>query len=129
MTAAVFKNPIQSGRYLGQKWSDWNPWIDIYMPMSYRSHFLGDFDTYCTHLTEITARQLEWTRHERPMYAGIYTSDLYKEEASSRTYPPGKLVRAIDAARAAKPDGIAIFSAGSLRSQNLWPQLEAVFKA
>jgi uncharacterized lipoprotein YddW (UPF0748 family) len=25
MTAAVFKNPIQSGRYLGQKWSDWNP--------------------------------------------------------------------------------------------------------
>ena len=44
MTAAVFKNPIQSGRYLGQKWSDWNPWIDIYMPMSYRSHFLGDFE-------------------------------------------------------------------------------------
>jgi uncharacterized lipoprotein YddW (UPF0748 family) len=129
MTAAVFKNPIQSGRYLGQKWSDWNPWIDIYMPMSYRSHFLGDFDTYCTHLTEITTRQLEWTRHERPLYAGIYTSDLYKEEASSRTYPPGKLVRAIEAARAAKPDGIVIFSAGSLRSQNLWPQLEAVFKA
>jgi hypothetical protein len=97
--------------------------------MSYRSHFLGDFDTYCAHLTEITARQLEWTRHERPLYAGIYTSDLYKEEAASRTYPPGKLVRAIEAARAAKPDGIVIFSAGALRSQKLWPQLEEVFKA
>jgi uncharacterized lipoprotein YddW (UPF0748 family) len=129
MTAAVFKNPIQSGRYLGQKWSDWNPWIDIYMPMSYRSHFLGDFDTYCTHLTEITTRQLEWTRHERPVYAGIYTSDLYKEETASRTYPGSKLVRAIEAARTAKPDGIVIFSAGSLRSQSLWPQLEEIFKA
>ena len=128
MTAAVFKNPIQSGRYLGQKWSEWNPWIDIYMPMSYRSHFLGDFDTYCAHLTEITARQMEWTGHERPVYAGIYTSDLYKEEAGTRTYPPAKLVRAIEAARAATPGGIAIFAAGSLKSQNLWPQLEAIFQ-
>jgi uncharacterized lipoprotein YddW (UPF0748 family) len=128
MTAAVFKNPIQSGRYLGQKWSDWNPWIDIYMPMSYRGHFLGDFDTYCSHLTEITARQMEWTRHERPLYAGIYTSDLYKEESGTKTYPPAKLVRAIEAARAAKPDGIVIFAAGTLKSQGLWPQLEAVFR-
>jgi uncharacterized lipoprotein YddW (UPF0748 family) len=127
MTAAVFKNPIQSGRYLGQKWSDWNPWIDIYLPMSYRSHFLGDFDTYCSHLTEITARQMEWARHEKPVYAGIYTSDLYKEESGTRTYPPAKLVRAIEAARAAKPDGIAIFAAGTLRNENLWPQLEETF--
>jgi uncharacterized lipoprotein YddW (UPF0748 family) len=128
MSAAVFKNPIQSGRYLGQKWSDWNPWIDIYMPMSYRSHFLGDFDTYCAHLTEVTARQLEWTYNERPLYAGIYTSDLYKEEAGTGTYPPAKLARAIEAARAAEPGGIAIFSAGSLQSQKLWPQLEEIFK-
>jgi uncharacterized lipoprotein YddW (UPF0748 family) len=129
MTAAVFKNPIQSGRYLGQKWSDWNSWIDAYMPMSYRGHFLGDFDTYCSHLAEITTRQMEWTRHERPLYAGIYTSDLYKEEAGTKTYPPAKLTRAIEAARAAKPDGIVIFSAGSLKSQGLWPQLEAAFKS
>jgi hypothetical protein len=39
------------------------------------------------------------------------------------------LVRAIEAARTAKPDGIVIFSAGSLRSQSLWPQLEEIFKA
>ena len=127
MTAAVFKNPIQSGRYLGQKWSDWHPWIDTYMPMSYRGHFLGDFETYCSHLTEITARQMEWTRHEKPLYAGIYTSDLFKEEAGTKTYPPAKLTRAIEAARAAKPDGIVIFSAGSLRNQGLWPHLEEAF--
>ena len=129
MTAAVFKNAIQSARYLGQKWSDWTPWIDTFMPMSYRSHFLGDFQTYLDHLTEITGRQMEWTRHEKPLYAGIFTSDLYKEEAQSRVYPPEKLTRAIEAARAAKPDGIVIFSAGTLTRQNLWPQLEAVFKS
>jgi hypothetical protein len=38
------------------------------------------------------------------------------------------LVRAIEAARAAKPDGIVIFSAGSLKSQGLWQQLEDVFR-
>jgi len=71
MSAAVFKNPIQSARYLGQKWSDWTPYIDIFMPMSYRSHFLGSFETYLDHLTEITARQMEWTRHEKPLYAAF----------------------------------------------------------
>jgi len=127
MSAAVFKNPIQSGRYLGQKWSDWTPWIDVFMPMSYRSHFLGDFETYCDHLAEITARQLEWTRHEKPLYAGIFTSDLFKEERESRTYPPEKLARSIDAARKARPDGIVLFSAGSITRQNLWPAVESAF--
>ncbi len=128
MSAAVFKNPIQSGRYLGQKWSEWTPWIDIFMPMSYRSHFLGDFDTYLAHLTEITARQLEWIRREKPLCAGIFTSDLYKEERQSGTYPPEKLTRAIEAARAAKPDGIVLFSAGAITRQNLWPVLENLFR-
>lgn len=128
MSAAVFKNPIQSARYLGQKWCDWTPWIDIFMPMSYRSHFLGSFETYLEHLTEITARQLEWTHHEKPLYAGIFTSDLYKEERQSGSYPPEKLARAIEAARKAKPDGIILFAAGPLTRQKLWPALESVFK-
>jgi hypothetical protein len=71
---------------------------------------------------------MEWTRNQRPVYAGIYTSDLYKEEAGTHTYPAAKLARAIDAARAAKPQGIVVFAAGTLKSQNLWPQLEASFK-
>ncbi|MEI9972746.1 MAG: hypothetical protein WDO73_12210 [Ignavibacteriota bacterium] len=63
----------------------------------------------------------------KPLYAGIYTSDLFKEEAGTKTYPGAKLMRAIEAARAAKPDGIVIFSAGSLKSQGLWPHLEEAF--
>jgi hypothetical protein len=38
--------------------------------------------------------------------------------------PPDKLARAIEAARRAKPDGIAIFAASSLKREKLWPALE-----
>ena len=34
ISAAVFKNPILSSRYIGQHWNDWTPWIDVYMPMT-----------------------------------------------------------------------------------------------
>jgi uncharacterized lipoprotein YddW (UPF0748 family) len=216
ISAAVFKNPVQSARFIGQRWHEWSQWIDIYMPMTYRSHFAGSFETYLDHLTEITARQLEWTRRERPLYAGIASTYLYREEmqpledlreavtalknvpaiderkraekanaiaasyysalkerlggfspererelaalvasvsedggrgatteaidklATSlnqlrRNLPPGfcppeKLQRAIEAARRSKPDGIAIFSAGNLTIEKLWPTLETAFK-
>jgi uncharacterized lipoprotein YddW (UPF0748 family) len=125
MSAAVFKNPMQSARYLGQKWCDWTPYIDIFMPMNYRSHFLGSFELYCEHLGEITARQLEWTRREKPLYSGIGAFDLFREDGDAS--PPVKLVQAVAAARAAKPDGIIVFSAGALTRRNLWPALEEVF--
>jgi uncharacterized lipoprotein YddW (UPF0748 family) len=80
ISAAVFKNPILSSRYIGQHWNDWTPWIDVFMPMTYRSHFAGSFDSYLDHLTETTERQLDWVNHERPVYAGIATTYLYREE-------------------------------------------------
>lgn len=79
-SAAVFKNPILSGRFIGQHWDEWTDWIDVYMPMTYRSHFAGSFDAYLDHLTETTARQIEWIRHKRPIYAGIASTYLYREE-------------------------------------------------
>lgn len=215
MSAAVFRNPVQSARFIGQQWHEWTPWIDVFMPMTYRSHFAGSFEDYLAHLTEITGRQLEWTRHEKPLYAGVATTYLYREElqpiddirerltevkglaatdvrsraekakAISASYaaigarlgklaperereinalvlavtadagraatpaaidrladamsrlrndlPPGyfpaeKLLRAIEAARKAKPDGIVIFAAGNLTIEKLWPALETAFK-
>ena len=80
MTAAVFKNPVQSGRFLGQQWHRWNDWIDVYTPMTYRSHFAGSFEAYLDHLEETTRRQMELTRHERPLEAGIASTYLYREE-------------------------------------------------
>jgi len=38
--------------------------------------------------------------------------------------PPQKLAQAIDAARRAHPGGIAIFAAGSVTREKLWPALE-----
>ncbi|HEX7296235.1 MAG TPA: family 10 glycosylhydrolase, partial [Pyrinomonadaceae bacterium] len=80
ISAAVFKNPILSGRFIGQHWNNWTQWIDVFMPMTYRSHFAGSFDSYLDHLTETTAQQLEWVNHERPVYAGVATTYLYREE-------------------------------------------------
>lgn len=215
ISAAVFKNPVQSGRFIGQRWHEWSRWVDVYMPMTYRSHFAGSFEDYLAHLTEITQRQLEWTRREQPLFAGIASTYLYREEmqpledlrervgelknlpagadaeraekarAISQTYgvlrvrlaqfapererdlaslvaavtdgdaraatpeaidkltaalnglrrdlppgfcPPEKLLRAIEAARQAKPHGIVIFSAGNLTIEKLWPTLETAFK-
>lgn len=214
ISAAVFKNPVQSGRFIGQRWHEWSRWVDVFMPMTYRSHFGGTFEDYLAHLTEVTGRQLEWTRRERPLFAGIASTYLYREEmqpledlrerveelknlpansmerfdkaaAISKAYqvlrirlaefaperereigslvasvvadgaraatpeavdklaaallqlrrnlppgfcPPEKLLRAIEAARQAKPDGIAIFAAGNLTIEKLWPTLETAFK-
>ena len=80
ISAAVFKNPVQSARFIGQQWHRWNDWIDIYTPMTYRSHFAGSFESYLDHLEETTRRQLEWTRRGRPLEAGIATTYLYREE-------------------------------------------------
>ena len=35
---------------------------------------------YLDHLTETTARQIEWTRGEKPLYAGIASTYLCREE-------------------------------------------------
>lgn len=214
VSAAVFKNPILSARFIGQHWDRWNPSIDVYMPMTYRSHFAGSFDAYLEHLTETTERQIEWIGRGRPLYAGIASTYLYREElqpydamrdrlsemqalaatdAKGRSekarlistafdsarprlarmapgiekelealvravaandgggatvtnmdqlakrlaafradlppgfLPPEKLSASIAAARKARPEGIAIFAAGSLNREKLWEVLEREF--
>lgn len=80
ISAAVFKNPVLSGRFIGQRWHEWSRWVDVFMPMSYRSFFGGSVDDYYDHLTEVTARQIEWTRGEKPLYQGIASTYLCREE-------------------------------------------------
>ncbi|HEX6730742.1 MAG TPA: putative glycoside hydrolase, partial [Pyrinomonadaceae bacterium] len=80
ISAAIFKNPIQSARFIGQRWHEWSRWVDVYMPMTYRSFFKGNIEAYLDHLTETTLRQLEWTRREKPLYAGIASTYLCREE-------------------------------------------------
>jgi hypothetical protein len=80
ISAAVFKNPVQSGRFIGQRWHEWSRWVDVFMPMTYRSFFAGSPEDYYVHLTETTSRQIEWTRGEKPLYQGIASTYLCREE-------------------------------------------------
>lgn len=80
ISAAVFKNPVQSGRFIGQRWQEWSRWVDVFMPMTYRSFFAGTPEDYYVHLTETTSRQIEWTRREKPLYQGIASTYLCREE-------------------------------------------------
>jgi uncharacterized lipoprotein YddW (UPF0748 family) len=107
ISAAVFKNPIQSARFIGQQWHRWNPWIDVYTPMTYRSHFAGSFDSYLDHLEETTRRQREWIREGRPLEAGIATTYLYREELK----PLDDMNNAIDVLRDLQQAGDQIAAA------------------
>jgi uncharacterized lipoprotein YddW (UPF0748 family) len=80
VSAAVFKNPVQSGRFIGQDWRCYYPWVQYLMPMDYRSHFPGDFDTHLQLLAESIASQKEWARDFRHLWVGIATGFLYDEE-------------------------------------------------
>jgi uncharacterized lipoprotein YddW (UPF0748 family) len=79
-SAAVFKNPAQSGRYIGQRWNDFAPWVDIMMTMTYRSHFPGTFEDYLDMLTEYTRYQNMWCENLCHVYVGIASHYLYREE-------------------------------------------------
>ncbi len=79
-SAAVFINPMLSGRFIGQRWTDFAPWVDIIMPMNYRSHFQGGFEDYLIYLEEIVQAQVEWCRGKSHLYVGLDAHYIFKEE-------------------------------------------------
>lgn len=81
ISAAVFKNPIASGRFIGQRWTDFAPWIDIMMPMVYRSHFPArPFSTFLTHLKEYTRYEYRWAKNRVHLYMGLDVNYIFNEE-------------------------------------------------
>jgi uncharacterized lipoprotein YddW (UPF0748 family) len=80
-SAAVFKNPIMSGRFIGQRWTDFSPWIDVMMPMVYRSHFPRvDYDTFIKMLEEYTRYEYHWAKDRVHLSVGLDVSYMYNEE-------------------------------------------------
>jgi hypothetical protein len=65
---------------IGQRWTDFASWVDIMMPMTYRSHFPGDFETFLTLLGEYVRYQNAWSRGLCHTYIGITGHYIYKEE-------------------------------------------------
>ena len=80
VSAAVFKNPQVGGRFIGQRWRDFAPWINIMMPMSYRSHFQGDFETFLKLLEEYSRYEVKWAKGLTHLYLGITAHYIYREE-------------------------------------------------
>jgi uncharacterized lipoprotein YddW (UPF0748 family) len=61
LSGAYFKNPIHSGRFIGQDWREFASWSEICVPMDYRDHFPGTFEQYLDLLEGTIYRQIEWT--------------------------------------------------------------------
>ncbi|HXH61887.1 MAG TPA: putative glycoside hydrolase [Fimbriimonadaceae bacterium] len=80
ISAAVFKNPIHSGRFIGQDWRRHAQYVDVAMPMDYRDHFPGSFDDYLVLLAETIDDQKVWARNFREYYPGAAINFMFWEE-------------------------------------------------
>jgi len=81
VSAAVFKNPIMSGRFIGQRWTDFAPWVDLLAPMVYRSHFPAvNYDTFTTMLEEYTRYEYALAKDRGHLSIGLDVTYMYNEE-------------------------------------------------
>lgn len=80
ISGAFFKNPIHSGRFIGQDWRGFAPYVDACFPMNYRDHFPGSFENYLELLQETIRDQLIWTRDYTRYASGAAINFLFFEE-------------------------------------------------
>lgn len=80
ISAAVFKNPIHSGRFIGQDWRQFAPYVDLCVPMDYRDHYPGSFDVYLNLLEESIESQKSWARDFESLWIGAAINFLFFEE-------------------------------------------------
>lgn len=81
-SAAVFKNPLHSGRFIGQDWREFSDWVQYMMPMDYRSHYPGTFEQHLDLLEESILQQKQWARDAKHLWPGIASYQLYSEEGA-----------------------------------------------
>lgn len=110
VSAAVFKNPIHSGRFIGQDWRTFEGHVDHLLPMDYRDHFPGDFETYLVLLKESIRSQQAWARNFEALWPGFAINFLYQEEnAAGAPREPLKFERTIEAIASTDVKGFAVF--------------------
>ncbi len=124
-SAAVFKNPVQSGRFIGQDWRQFAPWVHYVMPMDYRSHFGGDFETHLDLLAESIQQQKAWARDFAHFWPGVAAYQLYDEEREPLTR-----IRGLLRDGGADVEGVrAAFDAVAPRLRTYAPELHAALEA
>ncbi|MDD2891013.1 MAG: family 10 glycosylhydrolase, partial [bacterium] len=77
ISAAVFKNPMLSARNIGQRWTDFAPYVDIMMPMDYKSHYAGSLPTFYKFLKEYTQYSKKWCENSTNLSIGIDVVYIY----------------------------------------------------
>jgi hypothetical protein len=80
ISAAVFKNPVHSGRFIGQDWRTFEGYVDGIIPMNYRDHYPGSFDVYLDLLRETIRSQKERTKGFAYYLPGAAINFLFFEE-------------------------------------------------
>ncbi len=114
LSGAVFKNPVHSGRFIGQDWREFASHMDIAIPMDYRDHFPGTFDQYLGLLTEAIERQKVWSG-PMELWIGIAINFLFKEEvAAGSAYPGEKLERVLATIEATGVEGAVLFCSSQI---------------
>ena len=129
VSAAVFKNPIHSGRFIGQDWRTFAGHVDHLLPMDYRDHYPGDFETYLVLLKESIRSQQSWASGFEALWPGIAINFLYhEEETSGESRSPVKFERAVEAIRETGVNGMAVFSDSQLVHYGLADTAKALFR-
>lgn len=114
LSGAIFKNPIHSGRFIGQDWREFQPYMEIAIPMDYRDHFPGTFDQYLDLLEETIERQKSWAAGFEKLYIGFAVNFLFKEEPEG-PYPPDKFRRVVERIAKTGVPGFVVFCESQLR--------------
>jgi len=126
ISGAFFKNPIHSGRFIGQDWRRFPPHVDICVPMDYRDHFPGSFHHYLSLLQESIALQKRWAEEFEQLWIGFAINFLFREEPGG-PYPAAK-VREVTAAIAdSSPDGVVVFCAEQIEEYGMADALRNAF--
>ena len=123
ISAAVFKNPIHSGRFIGQDWRHFAPYVDIAIPMDYRDHYPGTFEQYLDLLEESIRSQQVWARDFKALYIGVAINFLFKEEPSG-PYPAEKLERVIERVASTGVEGFVVFCADQIERYGMGETLK-----
>lgn len=83
VSAAVFKNPIHSGRFIGQDWRTFPPHVDTCIPMNYGAHIPGTFEQQLGLHQETIEDQKVWAADYARYWPGISVGDVFAEESDA----------------------------------------------
>lgn len=118
LSGAIFKNPIQSGRFIGQDWRQFSQYMDIAVPMDYRDHFPGTFEQYLDLLAESVRNQKGWAAGMESLWIGVAINflvhDAPREECGSR------LRRVMDRLAEESVEGMVLFSSWQFEEFGVW---------